>query len=349
VIREKVISMDWLLHKYIGFVSVRLDKFKRKGPSLYNFRCPLCGDSESSKSKARGYIFEKQAKMLFHCHNCGASSSVPNFIKMMDQNLYNEMQMEKLSSNKTTEQMDYEDFINKMKKPVFMKSGPLKGLKKVSQLMVNDPIKLFVTKREIPNPYHAKLFACPNFMAFVNGIIPNKFEKHAVEKHDEARLLIPFFDKDKNLHAFQGRALNKSSTKYITIILNEDVPKIYGLDTADLDKKTYVFEGPIDSMFVPNSIAIAGGDMISSLKGFDKKNLVVVYDNEPRSKETIKKLDKSILNGYNVCIWPDNLDHKDVNDMVLAGMSPEFIKHIIDTNTFRDLAAKMALTKWSKA
>jgi fructose-1,6-bisphosphatase/sedoheptulose 1,7-bisphosphatase-like protein len=120
-------------------------------------------------------------------------------------------------------------------------------------------------------------------------------------------------------------------------------------NTVDLDKKTYVFEGPIDSMFVPNSIAIAGGDMISSLKGFDKKNLVVVYDNEPRSKETIKKLDKSTLNGYNVCIWPDNLDHKDVNDMVLAGMSPEFIKHIIDTNTFRDLAAKMALTKWSKA
>ena len=173
--------MDWLLHKYIGFVSSRLDKFKRKGPSLYNFRCPICGDSETNRSKARGYIFEKQGKMLFHCHNCGASSSVPNFIKMIDQNLYNEMQMERLTANKTNEQIEYENFVNKMKKPQFMKSGPLNGLKKVSQLKVNDPIKQFVAKRQIPNPYHAKLFACPRFMSFVNGLIPNKFEPSAIE------------------------------------------------------------------------------------------------------------------------------------------------------------------------
>lgn len=339
--------MDWLLHKYIGFVAPRLDKFKRKGPNLYNFRCPICGDSEHSKSKARGYIFEKQGKMIFHCHNCGASSSVPNFIKMVDLNLYNEMQLERLKDNKTPEQIDYEQFIEKMKKPVFLKSGPLKGLKKVSQLSPDHPVKKFVDKRRIPNPYHAKLFACPNFMSFVNGILPNKFENDAL-KHDEMRLLIPFFDKDKNVFALQGRSLRSSNTKYITIVLNDSSPKVYGLDTVDLMRKTYVFEGPIDSMFVPNSIATAGGEMIPVLKSFDKSNLVIVYDNEPRSKETVKKLDKAILNGYNVCIWPDNLDHKDVNDMVLAGLSPDFIKHIIDQNTYRDLAAKLALTKWSK-
>lgn len=339
--------MDWLLHKYIGFVAPRLDKFKRKGPNLYNFRCPICGDSEHSKSKARGYIFEKQGKMIFHCHNCGASSSVPNFIKMIDLNLYNEMQLEKLKDNKTPEQLDYEQFIEKMKKPVFLKSGPLKGLKKVSQLSPDHPVKKFVDKRRIPNPYHAKLFACPNFMSFVNGILPNKFENDAL-KHDEQRLLIPFFDKDKNVFALQGRSLRSSNTKYITIVLNENSPKVYGLDTVDLMRKTYVFEGPIDSMFVPNSIATAGGEMIPVLKSFDKSNLVIVYDNEPRSRETVKKLDKAILNGYNVCIWPEHLEHKDVNDMVLAGLSPDFIKHIIDQNTYRDLAAKLALTKWSK-
>jgi hypothetical protein len=101
-------------------------------------------------------------------------------------------------------------------------------------------------------------------------------------------------------------------------------------------------------MFVPNSIAVAGGEMIPVLKTFDKSKLVIVYDNEPRSRETIKKLDKAIMNGYNVCIWPDNLEHKDVNDMILAGLSPEFVNHIIDHHTYRDLAAKLALTKWSK-
>lgn len=340
--------MHWLEHKYIGLVSTRLDKFKRKSATLYNFRCPLCGDSENNRNKARGYIYEKKGNMLFHCHNCGASSSVPNFIKMIDLNLYNEMQMEKLRDKKTPEQKDYEAFIEKMKPPVFVKSGPLKGLKKVSQLSPDHPIKKFVEKRKIPNPYHAKLFACPNFMSFVNGILPNKFENEAVEKHDEMRLLIPFLDKNKNLFAFQGRSLRSSNTKYITIVLNDTAPKVYGLDTVDLTRTTYVFEGPIDSMFVPNSIATAGGEMIPVLKDFDKSKLVIVYDNEPRSRETIKKLDKSIMNGYNVCIWPDNLEHKDVNDMILAGLSPAFIQHIIDQNTYRDLSAKLALTKWSK-
>jgi hypothetical protein len=101
-------------------------------------------------------------------------------------------------------------------------------------------------------------------------------------------------------------------------------------------------------MFIPNSIATAGGDLVSSISSFDKKNLVIVYDNEPRSKDTKKKLDKAIMQGYNVCIWPENMDHKDINDMILAGLSSEFIQHIIKTNTYRDLSAKMALTKWSK-
>lgn len=339
--------MHWLEHKYIGIVSSRLDKFKRKSAKLYNFRCPICGDSETNRNKARGYIFEKQGKMIFHCHNCGASSSVSNFIKMIDLNLYNEMQLEKLQEKKTPEQKNYEEFIEKMKPPVFMKSGPLKGLKKVSQLSPDHPVKKFVDKRKFPNPYHAKTFACPNFMEYVNSLIPNKFDKDAL-KHDEMRLLIPFFDKNKNLFAFQGRSLRNTNPKYITIILDENKPKIYGLDTVDLDRETFVFEGPIDSMFVPNSIATAGGDMISALKGFDKSKLVIVYDNEPRSPETKKKLDKAILNGYNVCIWPDNLEHKDVNDMVLAGLSPEFITHIIQQNTYRDITAKLQLTKWSK-
>lgn len=340
--------MNWLEHKYIGILSSRLDKFKRVGPSLYNFRCPICGDSQKNRNKARGYIYEKQSKGIFHCHNCGASKSVSNFIKEMDQNLYNEMQYEKLLESRSPEQVELQEFVDKMKPPVFLKSGPLKGLKKVSQLHPDNAIKKFVVSRKIPNPYHAKLFACPNFYSFVNSLIPGKFSNNSLLA-DETRLLIPFFDGDKNLHAFQGRSLRSSSkVKYITIVLNPQVPTIFGLDTCDRSRTIPVLEGPIDSMFVPNSIATAGGDLVSSVRTLDKDKLVIVYDNEPRSKETIKKIDKAIMNGYNVVIWPDNLEHKDVNDMILAGMSSEFIEHIIKSNTYRDLAAKLALTKWSK-
>lgn len=339
--------MDWLESKYIGIVSHRLGKFVRKGPNLYNFRCPKCGDSEKSQTKARAYIFEKQGKSAFHCHNCGATSSVSNLIKFLDINIYADMQLERLQGNKSPAQVDYEQFVDKMKKPAFLKSGPLKTLKKISQLSPDHPAKKFIEKRKIPNPYHAKLFHCPNFMHYVNTLIPNKFDEDAL-KNDESRIIIPFFDENKNLHALQGRSLGDSSAKYITIILDETKPKIYGLDTVDFKKPVYVFEGPIDSMFIGNGIAVAGGEMIAALKGYDKNNFVLVYDNEPRSRETRKKLDKAINNGYKVVIWPENLEHKDINDMILAGLSPEFIVHIMKSNTHKDLIASLELGRWSK-
>ena len=341
--------MQWLEHKYVGLVSGQLRNFKRKSSSLYNFSCPICGDSTTVQNKARGYIYNKKGKMLFHCHNCNATMAVPNFIKMIDQNLYNEFVMEKLKDNKSPEQTELENFVEKMKKPVFLKEGPLKGLKKVSQLSPDHRVKKLVDARQIPTPYHAKLFSCPNFKKFTNNLVPNKFAEESLA-NDETRLLIPFFDSTKKVHAYQGRALGKSKVKYITIVLDESVPKVYGLDTVNFNKTVYVTEGPIDSMFIDNSIATAGGDLVSALGSLTsfRSSLVIVYDNEPRSRETIKKLDKAVMQGYNIVIWPDNLEHKDINDMVLAGMSSEFITHIMKTNTYRDLAAKLALTKWSK-
>jgi hypothetical protein len=285
---------------------------------------------------------------MFHCHNCGATLGIPNFIKMLDINLYNEYQLERLQDKKPPEQDDYEKFVEKMKTPVFIKSGPLKGLKKVSQLHPDNPIKKFVVSRKIPNVYHAKLFACPNFMHYVNTLLPDKFPTTSLGM-DETRLLIPFMDVSKSVFAFQGRSLKQASrVKYITIVLREDLPKVYGLDTIDSNRIIPVLEGPIDSMFVDNSIATAGGDLVSAVREFDKNNLVIVYDNEPRSKETINKMQKAIFNGYNICIWPQNMEHKDINDMVLAGLSTDFISHIIKNNTYKDLAATLALQKWSK-
>jgi len=343
--------MAWLDQKYIGIVGTRLERFKKKSSTLYNFRCPVCGDSESNKTKARGYIYQKEGKAMFHCHNCGTTLGLPNFLKMIDINIYNDYQLEKLQDFKDTHKKKEDDFqsmVEKMRKPVFMTSGPLKGLKKVSQLSPDDPVKKLVADRKIPNPYHAKLFACPNFYRFVNNLVPNKFSSETLVR-DETRLLIPFLDANKTVHAFQGRSLRSNSkVKYITIVLNEDVPKVFGLDTVRFNRPVYVVEGPLDSMFLTNSIATAGGDLISAVKSFDKENLIIVYDNEPRSKDTKKKLEKAIYNGYNVCIWPENIEHKDINDMIIAGMSSEFIEHIIKTNTYRDLAAKLALQKWSK-
>jgi len=339
--------MNWLENKYISTLSNRLRNYSKKSGNTYNFSCPICGDSQVDKRKARAYIYTKQGVTLFHCHNCTLTTSFEKFLKSVDYQLFSEYKLE-LLKNKNDGKESLNAFIEKMKRPVFLQSGPLKGLKKISQLPYDHPAKIYISERKIPNPFHAKIFWCPNFFAWSNELIPSKFDKNAL-KHDEGRIVIPFFDKDKSMHAFQGRSLSPlSKTRYITLVNDESKPKIFGLDEVDFNKKVYVFEGPFDSMFIPNSIATAGGDLVSTISSLPKENLVICYDNEPRSHETKKKIDKCIIQGYNVCIFPSNLDIKDVNDMVLEGLSPDFIKHIIDTNTYRELAAKLALATWSK-
>jgi transcription elongation factor Elf1 len=344
--------MSWLEEKYIGLMSGRLRNFKRKDRGRYTFSCPICGDSEKDSKKARGNIYTKGGKLQYHCFNCSAHSSIPNLIKAVDHSLYSEYTMERLKEQGAQPRSDIDDFVAKMRKPVFMSQGPLKGLRKVSQLSPDDPVKRYVASRLIPNPYHAKLFKCPNFFAWSNEVVPGKFETGALA-HDETRLLIPFLDKDGTMHAFQGRSLNPGSrTKYITIVNDETRPKVYGLDTVDLSRTTYVLEGPIDSMFVGNSIAAAGGDLISALPSVQreaKAPLVVVYDNEPRSRHTLDKMEKAVVAGYRIVVWPDNVEQKDVNEMVISGLTTDHIRYILENNTFSGLQARMALARWRKA
>jgi transcription elongation factor Elf1 len=341
--------MDWLDRKYIGYISNRLRNYKQKSENLYNFSCPICGDSKSDKRKARAYFYEKKGKAWMCCHNCSAGMTVDRFIKYLDQTLYNEYVKERLLANgHQRRKTDVELFAEKMKKPKFMKASPLMKLKKLSLLNASGPTRLYVDGRRIPTSMHHKLFYCKNFKAWVNSFIPGKFES---EENDEARLIIPFIDQDGEFFGFQGRSLAKESNlRYITIILDEDQPKLYGLDTVKLDRTIYVLEGPIDSMFIPNAIASAGSDLISNLKSLstDKSKFVIVFDNEPRNKEIVKKIERAIEQGYNVCLWPETIEQKDINDMILADMTPQKIVDIINENTYNGLLAKAKFTTWKK-
>jgi hypothetical protein len=153
---------------------------------------------------------------------------------------------------------------------------------------------------------------------------------------------------EKNLAAFQGRALGESKLRYITVKTHEDNHKFYGLDRLNLDDMIYVVEGPIDSMFLQNAIATADSNLMSITSVFDKSKITLVFDNEPRNKEIVKKIDDAIEQHYNVMIWPEMIDSKDINDMVLDGFSPDEIQDIISRNTFVNLRAKAEFIKWKK-
>ena len=66
-------------------------------------------------------------------------------------------------------------------------------------------------------------------------------------------------------------------------MLDESRIKVYGLNRVDLNKTVYITEGPFDSMFIDNAIAMAGADVDWDLiKG---KDAVFVYDNENETQK----------------------------------------------------------------
>ena len=337
--------MLWLEHKYINLLSSRLERFARVNANTYKFRCPICGDSQKDTRKTRGYVYMRKGALKFFCHNCNASMGLSWLIKTLDPTLYTEYLKDRMLENGHRDEV--QEFVDKMKTPVFVKNTGLKDLQKVSQLKAEHPVKQYISKRLIPSDTHHKLFYVKKFKTWVNTMLPDKFED---VENDEPRLILPFLDKDKTLFGFQGRSFKKTGIRYITIILNENQPKIFGLDTMDPSKDIYVVEGPIDSLFLPNGIASAGGDLISPLQLLDvqKERFVVVYDNEPRNKDTVKHIEKAIDAGYRVCIWPTVMEQKDINDMVLAVYNIDKVKEIINECTYAGPTAKLHLALWRK-
>ena len=323
-------------------LSPRLQRFSKKKDDLYNFRCPICGDSQKNKVKSRGYIFRKKNDYFYMCHNCGISTTFYNFLKQVDPNLLQEYQLERYKNgtdNGNYPKPEFEEF--KTEKPTFKKALELPS---IDSLPETHFAKNYVQQRRIPEAFLSQLYYAEDFKQFVESL---GIEKEGLHKEDK-RLVIPFYDAEKNLVAIQGRSLGESKLRYITLKLHDDNKKVYGLDRIDEDKLIYVFEGPIDSMFIENAVATADSNLESITDTLDKSKVVLVFDNEPRNKEIVAKMEHAIDNHFNVVIWPEFMEEKDVNEMVLAGFSPDEIQDIIDKHTAVNLKAKMEFVNWKK-
>ncbi len=336
---------------FLRQISSRLDRFKQTSSHHFNARCPICGDSKRSKSKARWHAFEHNKKgfLVCKCFNCGYTNSFDNFLKEIDPQIHKMYVMEKFreSGSLVGQPVISNDvgLFHCPNTPPQFDTSPLKKLKKISQLAITHPVRRWVVeKRRIPPGAHYRLYYCPAFKKWTNEVLPGKFES---EDNDEPRLIIPMFNADGEMYGFQGRSFAKDGLRYITIMLDDSYGKLYGLDTINQSETVYAFEGPIDSLFIKNAIASCGGDIVSDLQllNMPKASTIVVYDNEPRNVDTIAKIEKAIDLGYAVVIWPDGIEEKDVNDMVIAGHDVEYI---LRNNIFSGLQAKLRITQWKK-
>ena len=322
--------MDHIDSKYIGIISPRLEKFKRVKGNLYNFRCPICGDSKKNKNKTRGYIYSVKANTNFKCHNCGASMSFNNFLKHVDPPTHKQYSLEKFKEghsggrNFVVEEPEF-----KFEAPKFKKSL---NLPKASENARSDG---YLTARKLDTSqfYYAK-----KFKKFVNTLKPTFDDT----RYDEERIIIPIYY-NKNLIGLQGRSIDPNPVKYITVMLDDDAPKIYGLDNIRTDAPVYVTEGPFDSTFLRNAIAMCGADADVGKWGISDP--VWIYDNEPRNREIVNRISKTIDSGDSVVIFPSSMDEKDINDMVIAGHD---VQKIVECNTYSGLEAKLKFNTWKK-
>jgi hypothetical protein len=312
-------------------LSSRLDKFVKKNINLYNCRCPICGDSKKNKSRARGYFYSVKNNTNYKCHNCGINVSLNNFLKTFDSVLHQEYCLEKYSSGFTGKNFTAETPKFDFQKPKFRTRL---NLPRASE---NKRAKEYLESRKL-DP--TKFYYAEKFKEWTNSM-SKTFDEKAL-KYEEPRIIIPLYYK-KELIGFQGRSLTPSPIKYITIMLDDDAPKLYGYDNVNLGNPVYVLEGPFDSTFIKNSIAMCGSDL--NLTNLNISRPVYVYDNEPRNLEIHKRMISKIESGDSIVIWPTTIKEKDVNEMFLSGHD---VQSMVESSTYSGLEAKLKFNEWKK-
>lgn len=356
-------NQQYLQRKYIGLIQHSLLRFKWTSNDTANFRCPICGDSKQSAIKARGYFYMKKGSYSFNCKNCSASMSFKNFLRTQFPAQYSEYKLDLLkeaggirvdkSEEKTPDfqQGSIQDKLNNITSKEQAQSEPVKkdGIVTIDSLPDGHIAKSYCRSRRIPEAKFSELLYTSNFKDWVVNVLGAKKYAKRYLPWDE-RLLLPLRNRKGDIIGVQGRALDKSAKiRYITIKKRDLDPKIFGIDKLNLEQPVFVVEGPIDSLFLPNCIAVCGGDLNIPLP-VEKENVYCLFDNEPRSKDTITRMENAIKRGYNVMFWDIPTNYKDINDMILhGGYTARDILTGVKKNSHRGLRAQAALKNWKLA
>ena len=320
--------------KFVNLVSGSLEKFKWKKETLATCRCFKCGDSKKNRSKTRGYFFEHKGHYVYKCHNCGFACNLYGVLESISPTLCKEYAFE-VFKDKNPEPIKAEK--QEKRQPVFSDLGT-----RIDLLNNEHKAVKYVESRQIPKEKYSNFYYCSDFSKVMSAF--------GREGKSEARLVIPFYDEQGKLIGVQGRSFDEGnpSLRYITLKAEGQERLWYNLDKVNPHDTVYVTEGPIDSMFIPNGIAMQGAGWFDELPAkIQKSKVIFVFDNEPRNEEIVCLIGRYIDAGRNVVIWPSEINKKDINDMVKAYGQTLVMKMIIN-NVYSGLKAKMKYTYWKK-
>jgi transcription elongation factor Elf1 len=338
--------------KYLAFVSSKLEQFKQKKQDLYNFRCPYCGDSRRNKIKARGYIYRKENDYFFICHNCGKSTTFGKFLQDTDGSTYRQYAMERYANGETGNHNYQKPTFDNLRGNAFARfqqTGGNKtwndcGLESVAILPDGHYARDYIKKRKIPEKFWNEIFFTPKFRDFLDKEFPNHGKD---EVPNDDRIVLFYTNEKGEITNVAGRSLSESKIRYVTVKVTDE-KKLFGLHRLRKQERVYVLEGQFDSFFVENSVASGDSNLGGVASILPELDIVLVYDNEPRNRDIVKQIEKSIDRGYKVCLFPESVIGKDINEMMQNGLTSEAIKDIIDRNTFDGLKAKLVFSNWKR-
>ena len=347
----------WLDEKYLRLLSPSLDHFVQKHPHVFNFRCPLCGDSEQNARKARGYCFNKSTTLIYKCHNCGIALPFSALLKRSSRRLFDEYMLEKLKEtpqSKTDEETFADTFANAVVGATLLVApGPGSSVVPLSDPSTRTPGPLnsvyeYVRKRQVPECEMGRLWATIHAHTYLLPLVGD--DKAAKVKDGEPYLVLPLTQTMGQFGWYGAQFRLLSRKEYITYKWSEnETLKVFGLDRWVPAELTYMVEGPLDSLFLPNALAACSSDLMGVTHIMEDRQVmdprdprVFVWDNEPRNKEVTRLMRQAISMRERIVIWPREYP-KDINDMALQGID---VVAAVQKHTYQGLRAELEYQRW---
>ena len=263
------------------------------------------------------------------CFNCGESLPLSKFLQDQDPALYKEYCLENFKEGIWESKEEYRPvLVAPIKEEAKLAIDHFKGLISYRDIPKGHPAMGYITDRQIPEKRYKELYIVPKFHKWASRIDPifGKF------KTDHPRLVLPYYDINKNLLGFTCRAYGQEQPKYIHLRTDDTREFIYGQDHVDISKPILVVEGQIDSMFLDNCVAIGRASYKSGFLETHKNNLVIIPDNDfRRNIHVCEQIKKAITSGFNVCFLPESWK-KDINLIVKSGINAQEIHEYVMSN-----------------
>ena len=265
----------------------------------YNIKCNVCGDSDKDIYKKRGFILKNKDPWVYYCHNCQESTTVVKWMKEHYTVNYKNLMIDVMKNKRDDPRYDDQEYGFHRKKTSSERDerDDTKGFK--SLLKFADCVE-YCENRKIPKEVYSKWYYC------VTGIY-------------YGRIIIPFRNDKGKIYFYQARSFNnKNGVKYLSRF--GDNLSIYNYYNIDHDDYVPVLEGPIDSEFVDNSIAVTGLKLKSEELNGIKKTRIILYNDKSGYKEAVKLLKKRkwVFNWKKFLKdYPCDGIVKDVNDFIL--------------------------------